>query len=290
MVQQGRVARFSGWWDRNDGSHWTSVVTALAASWFRVGMYFQGWEDPRVALLGFVAATAIDWGIIANMEAVSKLADAKADAKWAKWTVAILAFISFVANEQQAIATRLATPDFVAPTHMSPEWWQLHGAAAIVAGAMPLILILGAHVRDQLRRIRPAEVVATPQDATTSSAAPPTVAILGPATQALEVSAPPRLPAPAATATRRTIPKAPAASIAERRKAINAAIAADPATQTQDLAHRFGVSTDTVFRDAAQGGWLPVRLDGKWRWSPRAAPQQDDYTSAALQVLTAEAP
>lgn len=289
MVQQGRVARFSGWWDRNDGSHWTSVVTALAASWFRVGMYFQGWEDPRVALLGFVAATAIDWGIIANMEAVSKLADAKADAKWAKWTVAILGFISFVANEQQAVATRLASPGFVAPTQMSTEWWQLHGAAAIVAGAMPLILILGAHVRDQLRRIRPAAATQAPA-AATSGAALPTVAVLPPATQALEVGAPPQLPAPAATATRRTIPKAPAASISERRKALNAAIAANPATQTQDLADRFGVSTDTVFRDAAQGGWLPVRLDRKWLWSRRAAPQQDDYTSAALQVLTAEAP
>ncbi len=138
---------------------WCATIAAMTASWSHLASWIASWEYAGASawVIGCVAATAVDLGILSAMMAQDRLAASGAPTTGPRRTVALLALVSALANMAHALdarATRVGAPD----TALLAQAARVAGAV-VVAGVLPLIVIRLSHLLDTVTRAPNAPVV-----------------------------------------------------------------------------------------------------------------------------------
>lgn len=131
---------------------WCATIAAMTASWSHLASWIASWEYAGASawVIGCVAATAVDLGILSAMMAQDRLAASGASTTGPRRTVALLAFVSALANMAHALdarATRVGAPDAA----LLAQAVRVAGAV-VVAGVLPLIVIRLSHLLDTVTR------------------------------------------------------------------------------------------------------------------------------------------
>ncbi len=225
---------------------WCATIAAMTASWSHLASWIASWEYAGASawVIGCVAATAVDLGILSAMMAQDRLAASGAPTTGPRRTVALLALVSALANMAHALdarATRVGAPD----TALLAQAARVAGAV-VVAGVLPLIVIRLSHLLDTVTRAPNAPMtqpLAQPADA--PGASPETAS----ATRRR-----------ASGARRSTAERAASATLA---RVAEAAARVSPDASGRALAVAAGVSEATVRRMVADGAL--TRDAGGWR-------------------------
>ncbi len=234
---------------------WCATVAAMAASWSHLASWIASWEYAGASslVIGCVAATAVDLGILAAMRSQDKLASMSRPTTGPRRTVYFLACVSMVANVAHALdarASRIGPPDAT----WEAAAWRIAGAI-VVAGVLPLIVIRLSHLLDTVMQ-------ATTQDMTTEDATQADATDESTATRRTRRRAPAR-PADDASA-RAGVNTAPEANVALQVRQGLASVAAD--ASMREIARIAGVSDASVRRLVRSGA---LRHDGNG-WSMAA--------------------